>query len=280
MIGLSTQKGFAMKSLLQTVVTGLIISLLSSVSHAQQLRSLQPATSKTQQALETAAQEGKFAFLLFHRGGDAATQAMAEMLNNAIADRQEQASLAYVNVAEPAEKALIEKLGVNRAPLPLTLAIAPNGAITGVFSQKLGPDSVEQAIVTPAMMVSMKALQEGKIVLVCIHESAKMVVPQAVTGIEKHPHYKDRTTVVSLIASDPGEAKFLAQMKIGAASVRNVTTAVLAPPGVLVDKFGASATSYEIDAALVKAGKCCDDENCKHNHQHKSTKTDTRKISR
>ena len=69
-------------------------------------------------------------------------------------------------------------------------------------------------------------------------------------------------------------------MKIGATSVQNVTTVVLAPPGVLVDKFDESATSSQIDAALVKAGKCCDDENCKHNHQHESTQADTRKATR
>ena len=43
-----------------------------------------------------------------------------------------------MNVGDPAEKALVEKFGVSRSPLPLTLAVAPNGAITGVFSQRLG----------------------------------------------------------------------------------------------------------------------------------------------
>jgi hypothetical protein len=261
------------------VVTGLVMVTWSFVSNAQTPRSIQPPASKAEHALEAAARQGKYTFLLFHRSQDAATEAMAQRLTKSVAGREEQVSMAYVNVAEPGEKAIIEKFGVNRAPLPLTLAIAPNGAITGVF-QKLSADAVEQAIVTPAMMESMKALQEGKIVLVCVHPTARSAVPQAVLGIEKHPHYKGRTTVISLLASDPAESKFLAQMKIGAASVRDVTTAVLAPPGVLVEKFGATATSYEIDAALVKAGKCCDDENCKHNHQHKSTKADTRKLTR
>jgi hypothetical protein len=262
------------------VVAVLINLFLVTSGVAQQVRSIQTAASKTQQVLDASAQNGKYTFLLFHRAEDAATSTMAQQLAKSIAGRDEEMAMAYVNVGESSEKPLIEKLGVNRAPLPLTLVIAPNGAITGVFSQKVTAASVEQSIVTPAMMESMKALQEGKIVLVCVHESAKSAMPQAVVGIEKDPHYKGRTTVVSLLASDPAEAKFLAQMKIGAASVQRVTTVVLAPPGVLVDKFGASATSYEIDAALVKAGKCCDDENCKHNQQHKSTKTDTRKISR
>jgi hypothetical protein len=44
---------------------------------------------------------------------------------------------------------------------------------------------------------------------------------------------------------------------------------VLAPPGVLVGKFPASATSDQIGAALHAAGKCCNDPNCKHNQKGK-----------
>jgi hypothetical protein len=33
---------------------------------------------------------------------------------------------------------------------------------------------------------------------------------------------------------------------------------------VLVGKFGPGASKDEIAAALAKAGKCCDDENCRH----------------
>jgi hypothetical protein len=252
---------------------GLIVALESSVGHAQRLGEAQTARSNAELAMQAASEQGKFVFLLFHRTDDAATADMAQRLNQGIADRQGEAMMAYVNVAEPAEKAVIEKLGVSRAPLPLTLAVAPNGAITGVFVQRLGATSVDQAIVTPAMMASMKALQDGKIVVVCVHESRVAGVPSAVTQIKKDPHYADRTTTVSLVSTDPAEAKFLANMKLKAASVQGLKMVVLAPPGVLVDSFDATATAGEIAAALAKAGKCCDDENCKHNQQHKSTQT-------
>ena len=269
----------ARRSCVQSIATGLLVLLGSSVGLAQQSGTLPIAASHAHQTLQAAAQHGKFTFLLFHRGDDAATQAMAQKLNNSVA-RREEATAAYVNVADPAAKALIEKYGVSRSPLPLTLAVAPNGAITGIFSQKLAPESVDQAIVTPAMMHSMKALQDGKIVLVCVHGSTKPLVPHAVAAFKKDPLYINRTTTVSVSANDPAEARFLTQMKIGASPVQGVTTVVLAPPGVLVDKFDESATSSQIAAALVKAGKCCDDPNCKHNHQHRATQADTRKATR
>jgi hypothetical protein len=262
------------------LLTGLIVAIGSSASYAQRPAAAKTAGSNAELAMQAAAEQGKFAFLLFHRTDDAATSQMAEQLTQGVGGRQDQALMAYVNVAEPAEKAIIEKLGVSRTPLPLTLAIAPNGAITGVFVQKLGAASVDQAIVSPAMMASMKSLQEGKIVVVCVHESREVGVPGAVTQIKKDPHYANRTTTVSLLAADPAEAKFLSNMKIKAAAVQGVTMVVLAPPGVLVDKFDATATGSQISAALAKAGKCCDDENCKHNQQHKSTQAETSKARR
>src|SRR5688572_14751981 len=174
----------ARRRCVQLVASGLVVLLGSSLGLAQQSGTLPVSASHAQQALQTAAEQGKFTFLLFHRANDAATQTMAQKLNNSVA-RREEATAAYVNVADPAAKALVEKFGVSRSPLPLTLAVAPNGAITGVFSQRLAPESVDQAIVTPAMMHSMKALQDGKIVFVCVHGSAKSLVPHAVAAFKK-----------------------------------------------------------------------------------------------
>ena len=69
---------------------------------------------------------------------------------------------------------------------------------------------------------------------------------------------------------DPAEVAFLEQLKIDPGTVRGSTTAFLAPPAVLVGKYGPAATKNEMAAALHAAGKCCNDPNCKHNHGHKA----------
>ena len=56
-------------------------------------------------------------------------------------------------------------------------------------------------------------------------------------------------------------------MQLDPASVTSTTITMLAPPGVLIGKFGPKATKDEMASALAKAGKCCDDPNCKH-HEH------------
>jgi hypothetical protein len=54
-------------------------------------------------------------------------------------------------------------------------------------------------------------------------------------------------------------------MQFNAPSVQESSVVVMAPPGVLVGKFPASATMSDIATKLHAAGKCCNDPNCKHN---------------
>ena len=65
---------------------------------------------------------------------------------------------------------------------------------------------------------------------------------------------------------DPAEARFYRQMNLNPEQVDGPYAVLIAPPGVLVGHFDRQASAEQIAAAIHKAGKCCDDENCKHNH--------------
>ena len=67
-------------------------------------------------------------------------------------------------------------------------------------------------------------------------------------------------------------------MEIDPAAFSGSTVVVLAPPGVLVGKFPATATAAEIAAKLHAAGKCCDDPNCKHNQKGQVAMTPNKLI--
>ncbi|MEK6259323.1 MAG: hypothetical protein AABP62_11965 [Planctomycetota bacterium] len=245
----------------------LTVSPWATVS-AQQVTTVQPPSATQAEAtLKQAAADGKYTFLLFYKTNDAATQAMTATLKEGLASRTEKALSAYVQVGQPAEKALVDKFDVSRAPMPMTIAVAPNGAITGMFAQKLSAEGIENSFVTPTMTGCMKSLQAGKLVFVCVQGSAKAPAPASLKDFQADPHFKDRLVSFSLLAADPAEAKFLKQMQIDAAKATGTTTVLLAPPGVLVGKFDAFTSKDDIAAALAKAGKCCDDPNCKH-HQH------------
>jgi hypothetical protein len=251
----------------------LTLSQSTTVS-AQQVTTVRlPTASQAEATLDQAAADGKYTFLVFYKTNDAATQAMAATLKEGLASRTETAVGAYVQVGQPAEKALVDRFDVSRAPMPMTIAVAPNGAITGMFAQKLTAEGIENAFVTPTMTNCMKSLQAGKLVFVSVYGSAKAPAPASLKDFQTDPHFKDRLVTFSLLAADPAEAKFLKQMQIDAAKATGTTTVLLAPPGVLVGKFDAFTSKDDIAAALAKAGKCCDDPNCKHHQPATRTAT-------
>ncbi|MFM9961624.1 MAG: hypothetical protein ACKV2Q_10400, partial [Planctomycetaceae bacterium] len=100
-----------------------------------QARTAAPAAapaSKAQATLEQASKEGKTTFLMFFKQQDAASNAMAATLKEGLAEKSERAAVAYVQVGNPAEQALVAKYDVSRAPMPMIIALAPNGAMTGM----------------------------------------------------------------------------------------------------------------------------------------------------
>lgn len=229
-----------------------------------------------QAVLQQCAAQQKYAFLLFYRDDNAATRAMAQSVQAGLANYADRATLTYVSVGNPAEQAVIQRFGVARAPLPLIVAVAPNGAITTLASQKILPQQVAAAFVTPGAAECMKAMQERKLVMVCVSNSNRSNTPAAVSEFQADPEFKDRIRVISVQTNDPTEAQFVKQMEIDP-SVKGSTIVFMAPPAVLVGKFAATATKAEMMSALTAAGKCCDDPNCKHNHGPQANKAQSSK---
>jgi hypothetical protein len=189
---------------------------------------------------------------------------MAQVVKSGVESRDDRATWAYVNVSSPTEKALVDRFGVGRAPMPLTIAVAPNGAMTKLTPTTITDEQIEKSFVTPAMAHSMKAMQEGKLVLICTQSGAKPVIPAGVRDFANDPEFKLRVTVVGIPSNDPQEVELVRQLEADVVT-KGATTVFLAPPGVLVGKFGAAATKEQLAVALHKAGHCCDDPNCKHN---------------
>jgi hypothetical protein len=238
------------------------------------------ATSKAQQVLDQSAVDGKFTFLVFFKDDSPATRNMIQVARDEVAKRSDQAVLTFVQVSQPAERALVERFEVARAPMPLTMAVAPNGAITGVFSKTLSGSNIDEAIVTPTMTNCMKLLQENKLVFVCVQTRNESVVPSAVDEMRSDPLFKNRVELVSMRLGDPAETRFLDQMQINPNQIKSAIAILLAPPGVLIGKYDMKASRNQVAADLHKAGKCCDDANCKHNQgatTHNTTTTGTRR---
>lgn len=241
-----------------------IVLVLHSFVVTVRSTSAQTPQPNPQTVLEQASSQGRYTFLIFYRENNEASRAMADTVNAGMKNRPGVASAALVQITNPQYKPLVDRFGVSRAPMPLTVALAPNGAMTGIYASKVTEAQLAGAFVTKSMAECMKAMQAGKIVMLCVQPSATSPVPQAVSDLQADAQFRDRVAVVPVLASDLDEAELLRELKVDTNQPSVAVTVVMAPPGVMVGNFASSATKDDITVALHKAGKCCDDPNCKH----------------
>lgn len=232
----------------------------SSAPAVAQARNL----SRLEQSLKAAGSEGKYTFIVFSKEDNAATRAMQGVVETGVAERQEQAVVVTARANDPSEQPLVQHFGIARAPMPLTVAVAPNGAITGVFARTVSDEHLSAAIVTPTMMKCMKSLQNKQLVFVLVSSSDEPTIPSGVKALQADPQFKDRMAFASMRVDDPAELRFISQMQIDPLRVEGPYAVLIAPPGVMVGHFDSASTPAQIAAAIHKSGQCCDDPNCKH----------------
>jgi hypothetical protein len=217
-----------------------------------------------QKVLDAAARQDQHTFVLFYRGDDAATQNMHRTVQSTLAERSD-AVILPVRLDDAAETALIERFDATRTPTPATVVLAPNGAITSVFPQRVAPQQLTASIVPPSQAACLKALQEQKIVLLCVQPAGSDEIPAGVRQFEADPHFKDRTAVVTVTATDPAEAKFLQQLAMRT-DQPSCLVAFMAPPGVMLGRYNNKVTADILARKLASSGNCCEDPTCKHHH--------------
>ena len=140
--------------LLQTIALLGVLGTCTAHSSGQDKPGAPPPlpTSKVQAALDTSAKGDKFTFVVFAKGDSPAYQAMLQTVKEGVAARSKQATYIAADASAAAEQAMVEKIGVGRAPMPLTVAIAPNGAVTGIFPKTVTDQQMTDSIVAPTMM--------------------------------------------------------------------------------------------------------------------------------
>ncbi len=209
-----------------------------------------------------AGREGKYAFVLFHKQDDEATRAVRQALDAALVKRPGQATSALVRLSDPAEKALVDRYGVSRSPMPLVLAIAPNGAVTGAFAIKLTEKDVAGAFVSHGQAACMKAVQSRKLVLVCVRPASDPNdVPVGVREFKADARYGPATEVVSLRGDDGSEAGFLKTLQINPTTTTPIT-ALLAPPGRVLGIFAGAVTKQQLIERVTSPQGCCPGGKC------------------
>ena len=211
-------------------------------------------------AVDRVAKADKYAFVFFFRADDERTRAMRAALESAVVKIPKEAEVIPVDVTSPLDKAIVDRFGVSRAPMPLILAVAPTGAITKNWFRNFDAKQLGQAFVSPSEAQCLKALQDRKMVLVCIQNGKTAHNDEAMQGVNEFKAdrlYAARTAIVSIDPTDEAEADFLKKLRV-TPETEEAVTVLMAPPGRPIATFAGATKKTEIVAATKKAGSGCD----------------------
>jgi hypothetical protein len=170
-----------------------------------------------------------------------------------------------IQITDPSEQAIVERFGVSRAPMPLVLAVAPCGVVTKGFPVQFTHQDLAQAFVSPCTAQCMKALQERKLVVLCVGNQKTEYVQAALKGAQDFradARFAAASELVVLNPEDPAEAGFLRDLQVDPRSPQ-VTTVLLAPPGQPIARLSGPVTKEHLVAKVASAQSgCCPGGTC------------------
>jgi len=216
-----------------------------------------PPAGKGMAAVDAAADGGKYLFIFFWRANDDQSRAMYGVFQSATGRWTESADSIAIQITDPREKAVVEKFGVSRAPMPLVVALAPNGAVTKGFPVEFTAQQLREAFVSPCTADCLKALQDRKLVLLCVQNEQTQFSQAALEGarsFKADARFAKATEIVTMNPGDGTEATFLETLQVDPRTPTAVTV-LLAPPGRPVARFVGAVTKDQI-VAKVLAGPC------------------------
>ena len=213
-------------------------------------------------AIDAAARNNKYLFVFFWKANDQQSQNMYGVFQSTMKKWAKSVDSVGVQITDPREKPTVEKFGVSRAPMPLVLSLAPNGAITKGFPVKFDENQLRQAFVTPCMARCLKALQQRKLVLLCVQNQRtqfSQVAMRGAQGFKADARFAKATEIVALDPDDRSEAVFLKDLQVDPRTPTALTF-ILAPPGAPIARFAGPVTKDQIVAKVsaAKSGPCAD----------------------
>lgn len=256
----------ALAVILTTVLLGFFLAAPSEMmAQAVPGRMVSSSSSQGLLAMDTAARNGKYLFIFFWKDNDEQNRSMYGVFQSATGKMAQRADSIGIRIADPREKPLVDKFGLERAPMPLVLAVAPNGAVTKGFAVSFTEQQLREAFVSPCTARCMKALQDRKLVLLCVQNQSTQFSQAALKAVEDFKadtRFANATEIVTLNPDDRTEAAFLRDLQVDPQSPQ-ATTVLLAPPGQPLARFAGAVTKDQLVAKLLAAqSSCCPGGKC------------------
>ncbi|MCE5317632.1 MAG: hypothetical protein LLG04_09805 [Parachlamydia sp.] len=210
-------------------------------------------------AIQNAARANKHLYIFFYKDQNDKTQRFQSIFDRAIQKMGDQARSLKVKTTDPSAKPLIDRFNLKRSPMPFVIVLAPNGAITVGFPS-FTEDQLKDSLTSPGAASCLKALQDRKLVLICLQNSRTAHNEEAMKGVNEFkadPKFGEATVIVKIDPSNAEEAKFLHQLALDTNSSQAVTV-LISPPAQVVATYQGPTTKATLVSDLQKANsECC-----------------------
>ncbi|MCL5104821.1 MAG: hypothetical protein M1133_12005 [Armatimonadetes bacterium] len=215
----------------------------------------EPAASKpssAEAAISAAAKQNRYVFVTFYRKNDDASKKMLTAMKSAQGKLSHRADFVSVDVGDAVQQDIVSRYGADRSPIPLTLVVAPNGAVTAGFPNEIKKTDFSAVFLSDGMASVIKVLQDRKLAAVCVQGSSTRNNKKSLATAEElkaDPALGGAVEIVRIDPSDRSESRLMKECKVDVHST-SAQLLVLAPPGKLVGKFDGTATKDTIMASL------------------------------
>lgn len=214
--------------------------------------------------IQNAASENKHLFIFFYKDQNEKTLLLQNVFDQAIQKMSEQVTAIKVKANDPSEKSIFERFNLKRTPMPFVLVLAPNGAITGGFPS-FTEEQLMDSISSPGAASCLKALQDRKLVLLCLQNNQTVNNEAALKGVndfKADPRFANATEIVLIDPSNTKERKFLNQLALDT-SASPATTVLISPPAEVIGTYQGPTTKAQLASDLQKATSgCCGPGGC------------------
>lgn len=222
------------------------------------------AESTPSTILQLAKTENANVYLFLYKDQNQRTLAAEKEFDQAMLILGDKAKSLKINTTAAEAKGLLEQLGLKRAPTPLAMVLAPNGAVMGSFAISFTAPQLVATLTSTGAAHCLKALQDRKLVLLCIQNSNSAESESAMVGVHDFvadSRFSKGTEVVVIDPSKLDEQSFLEQL--GVEKSHLATTVMITPPGEVIGRYrGATSkekfvTDLQCASSGCCAGGCC-----------------------
>jgi hypothetical protein len=193
----------------------------------------------------------------FYKKPDAASDKMLAAVRSVQSKLSARANFTGADVGNQANQGLVKRYGIDKATIPLTLVIAPNGAVTGGITGTVDAAKITDAFASDGMASVLKVLQGGKLALLCVQNGKTKFNSEsmkAATDFKADSRLPGAVEIVKIDPSNRGEAKFLGICKVEP-SASTAQIVMIVPPGKILGRFEGQTTKDTMYASLQTALK-------------------------